>query len=151
MPCALIGRVTGDGFMRVKDHGVTVAEIPAKKLADEAPLYKREARRPADLDERQKLDLATVPEADIQAMFCTKLLATPDLASKRWVYRQYDHMVRVGTVIAPGSDAAVVRIPTGENSWKYLAASVDCNAHYVALEPSSVRSSPLRSARAISL
>jgi phosphoribosylformylglycinamidine synthase II len=134
LPCARIGRVTEDGFMRVKNHGVTVAEIPAKQLADEAPLYKREARRPADLDERQGLDLASVPEADIQHVL-PKLLATPDLASKRWVYRQYDHMVRVGTVTPPGSDAAVVRIPTGESSWKYLAASVDCNAHYVALEP----------------
>jgi phosphoribosylformylglycinamidine synthase II len=134
LPCALIGHVTEDGFMRVKNHGVTVAEIPAKQLADEAPLYKREARRPASLDERQKLDLASVPQADIQEVL-PKLLATPDLASKRWVYRQYDHMVRVGTVAGPGSDAAVVRIPTGENTWKYLAASVDCNAHYVALEP----------------
>src|SRR5476651_1189626 len=134
LPCALIGRVTEDGFMRVKNHGVTVAEIPAKQLADEAPLYKREARRPADLDERQKLDLASIPEANLQEVL-SKLLSTPDPASKRWVYRQYDHMVRVGTVTAPGSDAAVVRIPTGENSWKYLAASVDCNAHYVALEP----------------
>jgi phosphoribosylformylglycinamidine synthase len=120
--------------MRVKNHGVTVAEIPAKQLADEAPIYKREARRPAELDARQKLDLASVPEADLQAAL-PALLSTPDLASKRWVYRQYDHMVRVGTVTAPGSDAAVVRIPTGEKSWKYLAASVDCNAHYVALEP----------------
>jgi phosphoribosylformylglycinamidine synthase len=137
IPCAEIGRVTDDGLMRVKDHGVTVAEIPAKKLADEAPLYKREARRPADLDSRQKLDLATVPEPaplECQAIL-EKLLTTPDLASKRWVYRQYDHMVRVGTILAPGSDAAVVRIPTGAKSWKYLAASVDCNAHYVALEP----------------
>jgi phosphoribosylformylglycinamidine synthase subunit PurL len=134
LPCALIGRVTDDGLMRVKNHGVTVAEIPAKQLADEAPLYKREARRPANLDERQKLDLATVPEADIEALL-PKLLAAPDLASKRWVYRQYDHMVRVGTVTAPGSDAAVVRIPTGKDTWKYLAASVDCNAHYVALDP----------------
>jgi len=138
LPCALIGRVTEDGFMRVKDHGVTVAEIPAKQLADEAPLYKREARRPAGLDERQKLDLASIPEANIEEAL-PRLLATPDLASKRWVYRQYDHMVRVGTVTAPGSDAAVVRIPAGETSgvpaWKYLAASVDCNAHYVALEP----------------
>jgi phosphoribosylformylglycinamidine synthase len=137
LPCALIGRVTDDGFMRVKDHGVTVAEIPAKKLADDAPLYKREARRPADLDERQKLDLGSIPEPaplDYHALLL-KLLATPDLASKRWVYRQYDHMVRVVTVTAPGSDAAVVRIPTGETTWKYLAASVDCNAHYVALEP----------------
>jgi phosphoribosylformylglycinamidine synthase len=138
LPCALIGHVTDDGFMRVKNHGVTVAEIPAKKLADEAPLYKREASRPADLDSRQKLDLAALPEADLVALL-PKLLAHPDLASKRWVYRQYDHMVRVGTVTPPGSDAAVVRIPTGEKSgapaWKYLAASVDCNAHYVALEP----------------
>jgi phosphoribosylformylglycinamidine synthase len=134
LPCALIGHVTEDGLMRVKDHGVTVAEIPAKQLAEEAPLYKREARRPADLDERQKLDLASIPQADIQATL-PKLLATPDLASKRWVYRQYDHMVRVGTVTPPGSDAAVVRIPTGDQTWKYLAASVDCNAHYVALEP----------------
>jgi phosphoribosylformylglycinamidine synthase len=138
LPCALIGCVTDDGFMRVKNHGVTVAEIPARQLADEAPLYKRDARRPADLDERQKLDLASVPEANIEDVL-PKLLATPDLASKRWVYRQYDHMVRAGTVTAPGSDAAVVRIPTGETSgvpaWKYLAASLDCNAHYVALEP----------------
>ena len=68
LPCALIGHVTDDGLMRVKDHGVTVAEIPARQLADEAPLYKREARRPADLDARQKLDLATVPEpADLAA------------------------------------------------------------------------------------
>jgi phosphoribosylformylglycinamidine synthase II len=136
LPCARIGSVTEDGLMRVKNHGVTVAEIPAKQLADEAPLYKREARRPAGLDERQKLDLASVPDTGPQDVL-ERLLATPDLASKRWVYRQYDHMVRVGTVIGPGSDAAVVRIPTGmeEHAWKYLAASVDCNAHYVALEP----------------
>jgi phosphoribosylformylglycinamidine synthase II len=134
LPCALIGRVTDDGLMRVKDHGVTVAEIPAKQLADEAPLYKREARRSADLDERQKLDPAALPEIDPVALL-PKLLASPDLASKRWVYRQYDHMVQVGTVTPPGSDAAVIRIPTGDRTWKYLAASVDCNAHYVALEP----------------
>src|SRR5471032_1362352 len=127
LPCALIGRVTEDGMMRVKDHGVTVAEIPATQLADEAPLYKREAKRPASLDEKQKLDLAAIHEVDPQEVL-VKLLATPDLASKRWVYRQYDHMVRVGTVTAPGSDAAVVRIPIGKDQWKYLAASVDCNA-----------------------
>jgi phosphoribosylformylglycinamidine synthase len=134
LPCALIGRVTEDGMMRVKNHGETVAEIPAKQLADEAPLYKREARRPAGLDARQRLDLAAVPEADIEVLL-PRLLRAPDLASKCWIYRQYDHMVQVGTVTGPGSDAAVIRIPTGEKAWKYLAASVDCNAHYVALEP----------------
>jgi phosphoribosylformylglycinamidine synthase II len=135
LPCALIGRVTGDGLMRVKDHGKTVAEIPARQLADEAPLYKREARRPADLDARQQLDLASVREPADLAAVLPRLLAAPDLASKRWIYRQYDHMVQVGTVIGPGSDAAVIRVPTGKDSWKYLAASVDCNAHYVAAEP----------------
>ena len=135
LPCALIGRVTDDGLMRVKDHGKTVAEIPARQLADEAPLYKREARRPADLDARQQLDLASVKEPADLAAVLPRLLATPDLASKRWIYRQYDHMVQVGTVIGPGSDAAVIRVPTGQDSWKYLAASVDCNAHYVAAEP----------------
>jgi phosphoribosylformylglycinamidine synthase len=135
LPCALIGRVTDDGFMRVKDHGVTVAEIPAKQLADEAPLYKREARRPADLDERQKLDLVSVKEPADLAAVLPRLLATPDLASKRWIYRQYDHMVQVRTVTGPGSDAAVIRVATGKDSWKYLAASIDCNAHYVAAEP----------------
>src|ERR1700744_2231941 len=62
LPCAHIGHVTEDGFMRVKNHGVTVAEIPARQLADEAPLYKREAKRPAGLDELQKLDLASIQE-----------------------------------------------------------------------------------------
>jgi phosphoribosylformylglycinamidine synthase len=135
LPCALIGRVTEDGMMRVKDHGLTVAEIPARQLADEAPLYKREARRPANLDARQALDLASVKEPSDLASVLPRLLATPDLASKRWIYRQYDHMVQVGTVTGPGSDAAVIRIATGKDMWKYLAASVDCNAHYVAAEP----------------
>lgn len=135
LPCALIGRVTEDGMMRVKDHGKTVAEIPARQLADEAPLYKREATRPAALDARQKLDLDAIAQPDDFTDILPRLLATPDLASKRWIYRQYDHMVQVGTVTGPGSDAAVIRIPTGKDSWKYLAASVDCNAHYVAAEP----------------
>jgi len=135
LPCALIGRVTEDGMMRVKDHGVTVAEIPARQLADEAPLYKREAKRPADLDARQALDLVSVQEPADLAAVLPRLLSTPDLASKRWIYRQYDHMVQVGTVTGPGSDAAVIRIATGEDTWRYLAASVDCNAHYVAAEP----------------
>ncbi|MEM1060206.1 MAG: AIR synthase related protein, partial [Verrucomicrobiota bacterium] len=61
--------------------------------------------------------------------------SVPSVASKRWVYRQYDHMVRLGSLLLPGSDAAVVRMPTGPGSWKYLAASTDCNAHYCYLNP----------------
>ena len=134
LPCAEIGHVTDDGLMRVKNHGVTVAEIPARQLADEAPLYKREARRPADLDHRRQLDLRSIPEADIEETLA-RLLAAPDLCSRRWIFRQYDHTVQAGTVTPPGSDAAVIRIATGEKSWRYLAASVDCNSHYVAAEP----------------
>ncbi len=135
LPCALIGHVTDDGMMRVKNHGTVVAEIPARQLADEAPLYQREATRPTDLDARQMLNLDAVNQPDDFTELLPRLLAVPDLASKRWIYRQYDHMVQVGTVTGPGSDAAVIRIPTGEKTWKYLAASVDCNAHYVAAEP----------------
>jgi phosphoribosylformylglycinamidine synthase len=135
LPCARIGHVTDDGMMRVKDYGTVVAEIPARQLADEAPLYKREARRSPDLDARQQLDLTAIKQPPDLAAALPRLLATPDLASKRWIYRQYDHMVQVGTVTGPGSDAAVIRVPTGEKTWKYLAASVDCNAHYVAAEP----------------
>jgi phosphoribosylformylglycinamidine synthase len=135
LPCAHIGHVTDDGLMRVKNHGVTVVEIPARQLADEAPLYQREAKRPAALDERASFDLSSLPPSNEIAELLPQLLASPDLASKRWIYRQYDHMVQVGTVTPPGSDAAVVRIPTGDGAWKYLAASVDCNAHYVAAEP----------------
>jgi phosphoribosylformylglycinamidine synthase II len=134
LPVAEIGRVTDDGMMRVKDHGVTVAEIPASSLTDEAPIYQREAKVPAGQAELNRFDLAELPEPKDYQKTVLDLIAAPSLASKRWVYRQYDHMVRVGTVVAPGSDAAVIRIPTGDKP-KYLAATVDCNARYVLLDP----------------
>lgn len=136
LDCAEIGKVTDTGHMVVKQGGKVVVDIPARPLADEAPVYHREAREPADLAQRQKLDyLKEFPEAgDIQANLL-KLLGAPTLASKRWVYRQYDHQVRTSTVVLPGSDAAVIRIEVGEGKFKYLAMSVDCNAHYVALDP----------------
>ena len=115
--------------MRVLDHGKIVAEIPAAKLADEAPLYDREAqaatRRPPPLD------LATLPEADI-APRCSRCSRIPSIASKNWVYRQYDHMVRAGTMVLPGSDAAVFLVREAN---KILAATSDCNALYCALDP----------------
>lgn len=134
LPAAEIGTVTEDGLMRVKDHGKTVAEIPARSLTDEGPLYAREAKRPASQDKLQQFDIAWVKEPQDYAKTLPKLLAMPSITSKRWVYRQYDHMVRLGTVVLPGSDAAVIRVQTGD-SWKYLATSVDCNARYCLLDP----------------
>jgi len=135
LDCAEIGRVTDTGHMVVKQGGVVMVDIPARPLADEAPVYQREAKEPADLAQRHQLDyLNEFPVGDIQADLL-KLLSAPTLASKRWVYRQYDHQVRTSTVVLPGSDAAVIRIEVGEGKFKYLAMAVDCNAHYVALDP----------------
>ncbi len=135
LPVAEIGYVTDDALMRVKNGNEVAAEIPARKLADEAPIYHREAREPADLLERRQFDFSKITEPDDYAATVLELASSPSLASKRWVYRQYDHMVRVGTVVNPGSDAAVIRFDTGDGKWKYLAASVDCNAKYVAADP----------------
>ena len=128
LPCARIGVVRDDGMMRVRVGDRVAAEIPARMLADEAPLYKREAKaRPTE----PVLDLATVPAADLQAALL-QLLAHPTIASKHWVYRQYDHMVRTGTMVAPGSDAAVFYVREAD---KILAATSDCNALYCRLDP----------------
>jgi phosphoribosylformylglycinamidine synthase len=128
LPCAKIGRVTDDGMMRVLNGGTVVAEIPARKLADEAPLYDREAipPPPAPLLDTAALETVPVESALLQ------LLGHPSIASKNWVYRQYDHMVRNGARVAPGSDAAVFIV---REAGKILAGTTDCNSLYCALDP----------------
>jgi phosphoribosylformylglycinamidine synthase subunit PurL len=128
VPCAEIGRVTDDGMMRVRNNGTLAAEIPAKPLADEAPLYSREAVAPPPTP---PIDLASIPAIDNQEAL-RQLLRDPTIASKNWVYRQYDHMVRTGTVVPPGSDAAVFRVRAAN---KILAATSDCNSLYCRLDP----------------
>ncbi len=121
-----IGRVTDDGLMRVKVGKKVVAEIPAKKLADEAPVYNRNVR-PL---EHPRLEIPAEPKNCEPVLPC--LLASPTIASKNWVYRQYDHMVQDRTIVAPGSDAAVIRIP---EAGKFIAFTTDCNATYCYLDP----------------
>jgi phosphoribosylformylglycinamidine synthase len=128
VPCAEIGRVTDDGMMRVRNNGTLAAEIPAKPLADEAPLYAREAVAPPPV---APIDLATIAPMDNHEAL-RQLLRDPTIASKNWVYRQYDHMVRTGTVVTPGSDAAVFRVREAN---KILAATTDCNSLYCRLDP----------------
>lgn len=148
LPWAEIGHVTDTGRMIVRNHGVVCADIPASKLADEAPVYSREAAEPAYLKTVRAFTLDQLPEATDPVAVLKQLLAWPSIASKNWVYRQYDHMVRDGTAVCPGSDAAVLRIkpdslPIGSGSRadggssfeKFIALSVDCNAVYVYLDP----------------
>jgi phosphoribosylformylglycinamidine synthase subunit PurL len=134
VPCAEIGRVTSDGMMRVRNNGTIAAEIPAKALADEAPLYSREANKPTTdytdhTDVLKKVSELSVPSV-VQSL--PQLLRDPTIASKNWVYRQYDHTVRTGTVVKPGSDAAVFFVRYAN---KILAATTDCNSLYCALDP----------------
>src|SRR5881227_1486603 len=129
VPCAEIGRVTSDGIMRVRNNGQIAAEIPAKALAEEAPLYSREAKRlAAAIDDRDLTNLAKID--NLEAL--RQLLRDPTIASKNWVYRQYDHTVRTGTLVKPGSDAAVFLVRYAD---KILAATTDCNSLYCALDP----------------
>ncbi len=130
VPCAEIGRVTDDGMMRVRSNGTIAAEIPAKPLADEAPLYTREAKSPATAGVTAP-GYNDLPAIDNHAALIA-LLSDPTIASKNWVYRQYDHMVRTGTIVRPGSDAAVFHVREAN---KFLAATTDCNSLYCALDP----------------
>src|SRR5216117_100417 len=129
VPCAEIGRVTSDGIMRVRNNGQIAAEIPARALAEEAPLYSREAKAPVAAIADRGVD--NLPEIDSHQAL-RQLLRDPTIASENWVYRQYDHTVRTGTIVKPGSDAAVFFVRYAN---KILAATTDCNSTYCALDP----------------
>jgi phosphoribosylformylglycinamidine synthase subunit PurL len=127
-----IGSVTADGLLRVRNAGELVAEIPNRALTDEAPLYDRPTRRPDWLDDLHRLSpLAFEPAPSPRDAFLA-LLASPNIASKRWIYRQYDHMVRTNTLVLPDAGTPAVRVK-GTN--RALALSVDGNGRYTYLEP----------------
>lgn len=130
----VVGQVTSDGNLTIKESGVIVAQVPARSLAHDAPLYHPAYERPAYLDEVAAFDLNTVripADSEYNAVL-SRLLTSPNLASKAWVYQQYDHMVRSNTVVLPGSDAAVVRV---EGTERALAVTTDCNSRFCYLEP----------------
>jgi phosphoribosylformylglycinamidine synthase subunit PurL len=125
-----IGEVTGDGKLRVKNHGAVVAEIPNRELADEAPLYDRPHDIPPHRDapiESPEIPRSRRLNADLLA-----LLGSGDLCSKRWIWQQYDQSVRTNTLQGPGGDAAIVRIKETGTS---VAMSVDGNGRYCSLSP----------------
>ncbi len=125
-----IGRVTDDHMLRLYHRGEVVAEIPVDALAKDAPVYHKPSQEPAYYREFQTIQYT--PAVDNYEETLLALLSQPTIASKEWVYEQYDYMVRTNTVVAPGSDAAVLRI-RGTN--KALAMTTDCNSRYVYLDP----------------
>ena len=130
---AIVGTVTDDGMLRLVHKGEVVANVPVASLADEAPVYHKPSKVPAYYEANAAVDPVTqISEPDDLNQALTGLLAQPTIANKAWVYEQYDHIVRAGTAVKPGSDAAVVMI---RGTRKALAMSTDCNGRYVYLDP----------------
>ncbi|MBI3398514.1 MAG: phosphoribosylformylglycinamidine synthase subunit PurL [Deltaproteobacteria bacterium] len=132
LEAVVIGIVTSSGLLRVAEGNSIAAMLPVQPLTDNAPIYKRPIKRPASQDDVQTLDLKKIPEPKNYNETLLTLLSSPNIASKEWIYRQYDHMVRTDTVVLPGSDAAVIRI---KGTKKALAMTVDCNSRYCYLDP----------------
>jgi phosphoribosylformylglycinamidine synthase len=118
--------------MRVRDGDRVVAEIPARALAEEGPVYRRPTQRPAYLDETERADLSRVPVAHRLDQALLALLSSPNIALKVPVWQQYDHMLFCNSVVEPGSDAAVLRV---QGTGKGLALSADGNGRYTYLHP----------------
>jgi phosphoribosylformylglycinamidine synthase II len=134
LKCKTIGVVTGDERLKVSYLGTQIADIPAESLVlgGGAPVYTRESRQPAYIEEMRKFDQSTLPEPANYAECLLELLASPNICSRRWISTQYDTMVRTNTVSTIIGDAAVIRI---KGSKKALAAKTDCNPRYVYLNP----------------
>ncbi|WP_028558869.1 phosphoribosylformylglycinamidine synthase subunit PurL [Paenibacillus pinihumi] len=130
--CAKVGKVTDDGRLRLFHQGEQVADMPVTALVDECPVYDKPSKEPAYYGENAKVDTAAYPEVKDLTDALKQVLASPTVASKEWVYNQYDYMVRTSTAVQPGSDAAVVTI---HGTRKALAMTTDCNGRYVYLDP----------------
>ncbi|WP_105979218.1 phosphoribosylformylglycinamidine synthase subunit PurL [Bacillus paralicheniformis] len=126
-----VGHVTDDKMLRLFHNGEMVADLPVDALAEEAPVYHKPSKVPAYYKEFLETDVPA-PKVEDAKETLLELLKQPTIASKEWVYDQYDYMVRTNTVVAPGSDAAVLRI---RGTKKALAMTTDCNARYLYLDP----------------
>lgn len=132
--CEIIGEVSDDENLLVYHHNELKAEIPPVELVlgGNAPVYYREATEPNYLKETRSFDFSKLPEPDCISEVFEKIFSSPNIASKRWVYEQYDSMVRTNTIVGPGSDAAVIYI---KETNKAIATKTDCNGRYVYLNP----------------
>ena len=128
----LIGRVTENGMIEVLEEDAPGATLPIGLLTD-PPLYRLEGKKPSEQERLQAIDLSSLPPPSVSpSEVLLRLLASPNIASKRWVHQQYDHQVQTNTVVAPGSDAAVLRI---KDTSKGIALTTDGNGRYCYLDP----------------
>jgi phosphoribosylformylglycinamidine synthase len=137
LDCAVIGRVTDSGRIVIRDRGEVIADLPIEPLA-EGVRYDRPSRPPSEAERAQRALPEPPPAPTDLGATLLRLLAAPNIADKRFIYQQYDHMVRVGTVVRPGADAAVVRILDGAadpETCKGVALTTDCNPRFCFLDP----------------
>jgi phosphoribosylformylglycinamidine synthase II len=132
LDAAAIGRVTKDGLLRVLADGRTVAEVRNRDLAEEGPVYERPITRPAYVEGVRPLRVESLPEPTNLEKTLVRLVGGHTLASKHWIFEQYDHMVRSNTIVLPGSDAGVIRI---KGTQMALAMCLDGNGRYAYLDP----------------
>jgi phosphoribosylformylglycinamidine synthase subunit PurL len=135
LDAAVIGHVTDDGLYRVRENGKVVCEIPGEPLVNGCPTYTREgveSETVKQLREWSPTSIDTSAVAREPAAVLKRMIAAPNLASRRWIYNQYDTTVRTNTVVVPGGDAGVLRI---RGTSRGIAASIDCNGRYVYLNP----------------
>ncbi|HVO73260.1 MAG TPA: phosphoribosylformylglycinamidine synthase subunit PurL, partial [Ignavibacteriaceae bacterium] len=132
--CEIFGEVTNDGILQINYEGERKAAIPAYELVlgGGAPVYKRETKEPSYLKGLRAFDFSKLPQPENLQEAFVKIFSSPNIASKKWVYEQYDSMVRTNTIIGPGCDAAVIYI---KDSKKALVMKTDCNSRYVYLNP----------------
>ena len=131
----VIGEVIAEPVYRVTEGDRVVAEFPGSRLVTDCPVYSPEARESETIASLRAQDVETIPERPEErdpAWTLRELLSSPTIASKSWVYRQYDTSVRTNTVIGPGGDAAVLRL---RGTRKAIAVKTDCNGRYVYLDP----------------
>jgi phosphoribosylformylglycinamidine synthase len=130
--CTKVGKVTDDGRLKLIHHGDVVGDMPVTALVDECPVYDKPSTVPDYYKDSDKIDTLRYEEVTDLAGALKQVLSSPSIASKAWVYDQYDYMVRTSTAVRPGSDAAVVTI---RGTRKGLAMTTDCNGRYVYLDP----------------
>ncbi|MGP0584331.1 phosphoribosylformylglycinamidine synthase subunit PurL [Paenibacillus timonensis] len=130
--CAKVGKVTDDGRLKLFHHGDLVGDMPVTALVDECPIYNKPSEVPAYYEQNASVDTTRYEEVRDLGAALEQVLASPSVASKAWVYNQYDYMVRTSTAVRPGSDAAVVTV---HGTRKALAMTTDCNGRFVYLDP----------------
>lgn len=130
--CAKVGKVTDDGRLKLFHHDELVGDMPVHALVDECPIYNKPSSVPAYYEQMASIDTAAYDEVTDLSGALKSVLASPTVASKAWVYDQYDYMVRTSTAVRPGSDAAVVLV---NGTRKALAMTTDCNSRFVYLDP----------------